>query len=90
MRTRLPSFLDRLIEGGWLAALVVTPLFFNLLTARTFEPDKAALLRAIVLVMLAAWAGWLLVRPRPEVRPRLDWRSPTGWLLGSGLVLAGV
>ena len=90
MRTRLPPFLDRLVEGGWLAALVVTPLFFNLLTARTFEPDKAALLRAIVLVMLAAWAGWLLVRPRSGVRPHLDWRSPTGWLLGSGLLLVAV
>lgn len=88
MRTRLPSFLDRLVEGGWLAALVVTPLFFNLLTARTFEPDKAALLRAIVLVALAAWAGWLLVQPRPAGRPHFNWRSPAGWLLGSGLALS--
>ncbi len=47
---------DRIIEAGWLLVLVFIPYFFNLLTARHFEPDKATALRAIVLVMLAAWA----------------------------------
>lgn len=89
MRTRLPVFLDRLIEGGWLAALVVTPLFFNLLSARTFEPDKAALLRALILVMLAAWGGWRVARPRGG-EGWLEWRSVSGWLVGSSLALAVV
>ncbi|MCW5852420.1 MAG: tetratricopeptide repeat protein [Anaerolineae bacterium] len=53
---RLARVCDSILEAGWLAALVVTPLFFNLLSARTFEPDKAALLRVIALVMLAAGA----------------------------------
>jgi tetratricopeptide (TPR) repeat protein len=45
---------DRVIEGGWLLALVLIPSYFNLLSARHFEPDKATTLRAIVLIMLAA------------------------------------
>jgi tetratricopeptide (TPR) repeat protein len=46
---------DRVIEGGWLLALTLIPIYFNLLSARHFEPDKATSLRAIVLVMLGAW-----------------------------------
>ena len=53
---RLARVCSSILEAGWLAALVVTPLFFNLLSARTFEPDKAALLRVVALVMLAAGA----------------------------------
>lgn len=81
MLTRLSRFCDRLIEGGWLAALVVTPLFFNLLSARNFEPDKAALLRAIVLVALVGWVGWRLFRPRATDATAFEWRSAAGWLL---------
>ena len=46
---------DRIIEAGWLAALATVPVFFNAYSFRTFEPDKAAVLRAIALVILAAW-----------------------------------
>ena len=53
---RLARVCSSILEAGWLAALVVTPLFFNLLSARTFEPDKAALLRVVALTMLAAGA----------------------------------
>lgn len=55
MRTKLSLFCDRIIEAGWLAALIAVPLFFNIYSARTFEPDKITLLRSIVLVMTLAW-----------------------------------
>jgi hypothetical protein len=40
MRTKLSIFCDKVIEAGWLAALVVVPLFFNIHSSRVFEPDK--------------------------------------------------
>jgi len=44
------------LEWGWLAALMFTPLFFNVYSSRVFEPDKLSMLRSIVLVMAVAWA----------------------------------
>ncbi len=44
---------ERVIEGGWLLALLLIPTYFNLLSSRHFEPDKATTLRSIVMVMLA-------------------------------------
>ena len=55
MRTRLSLFCDKVIEAGWLAAVIVVPLFFNIYSQRVFEPDKLSLLRSIALVMSAAW-----------------------------------
>lgn len=55
MRTKLAIFCEKVIEAGWLAAVVSVPLFFNIYTARTFEPDKITLLRSIVSVMVLAW-----------------------------------
>jgi len=53
--TKLGVFCEKLIEAGWLAAVIVTPLFFNVFSDRTFEPDKLTLLRSIALVMAVAW-----------------------------------
>ncbi|HEY64154.1 MAG TPA: tetratricopeptide repeat protein [Caldilineae bacterium] len=55
MATKLGRFCDALIEAGWLAALIIIPLFFNVYSARVFEPDKISLLRAIALIMAGAW-----------------------------------
>lgn len=55
MRTKLSVFCDKIIEAGWLAVLVAVPLYFNIYTARTFEPDKITLLRSIVSIMVLAW-----------------------------------
>jgi tetratricopeptide (TPR) repeat protein/cyclophilin family peptidyl-prolyl cis-trans isomerase len=55
MRTRVSVFCDKVIEAGWLAALVIVPLFFNIYSQRVFEPDKLSLLRSIALVMSVAW-----------------------------------
>lgn len=89
-QTFLTRWADRIIEAGWLLALVFTPYFFNLLTARHFEPDKAMILRSIVLVMLAAWGiktieQVSMARERPVWRAW--WRAP---LAIPALIFAGV
>jgi len=53
--TKLGVFCEKLIEAGWLAAVITIPLFFNVFSDRTFEPDKLTLLRSIALVMAVAW-----------------------------------
>ncbi|MCB0195305.1 MAG: hypothetical protein KDJ65_25380, partial [Anaerolineae bacterium] len=55
MQTKLSTFCSKVIEAGWLAAIVTVPLFFNIYSARTFEPDKITMLRAIVSIMILAW-----------------------------------
>jgi tetratricopeptide (TPR) repeat protein len=60
MQTRLSRICDAIIEAGWLAALIVTPLFFNTFSNRVFEPDKLHLLRSIALAMAVAWGIQLL------------------------------
>lgn len=71
---------EHIIEGGWLLALVLIPSYFNLLSSRHFEPDKATSLRAIVLIMLAAaavyWLDTLGSGPRataPPDAPGVPW-----------------
>jgi cyclophilin family peptidyl-prolyl cis-trans isomerase/Flp pilus assembly protein TadD len=64
VRTKLGVFCDKVIEAGWLAAVVVVPLFFNVHSNRVFEPDKLSLLRSIALVMAVAWL----------IRVLEDWR----------------
>ncbi len=60
MRTRIEQLSEKAIESGWLLALVLVPLYFNVYTHRVFEPDKLALLRTIVVLMCAsAIIAWL-------------------------------
>jgi len=42
-------------KAGWLAALIVAPMFFNVFSSRVFEPDKISLVRTTALLMLVAW-----------------------------------
>ncbi|PKO22866.1 MAG: hypothetical protein CVU38_07120 [Chloroflexi bacterium HGW-Chloroflexi-1] len=60
MQTKLSRICDAIIEAGWLAALIVSPLFFNTFSNRVFEPDKIHLVRSIALVMAVAWVVQLL------------------------------
>ena len=46
---------DKFIEAGWLAAVFLTAFYMNIYTHRMFEPDKACVLRSLVLLMLVAW-----------------------------------
>jgi len=55
MPSRLGRYCRAIIEAGWLGAIVLIPLFFNVYSARVFEPDKLTMLRSIALVMIAAW-----------------------------------
>ena len=54
-KTKLDFWCESIIEAGWLAALIVAPMFFNVFSSRVFEPDKISLVRSIALVMLLAW-----------------------------------
>jgi len=62
MSNKLGTYCDRVIEAGWLGALIIVPLFFNVYSSRVFEPDKISLLRSIALMMIAAWLIKLLDR----------------------------
>ncbi len=72
--TRIGIFADRIIEGGWLLALVMAPYYFSLLSSRHFEPDKAITVRALALVMLAAWAI-KAVEQVTMLGERINWRA---------------
>ena len=88
--TRISAFADRAIEASWLLALVLAPYFFSLLSARHFEPDKATVVRALALVMLAAWAIKTVERTTmlgEHVNWRAWWRAP---LAIPALVYGGV
>lgn len=53
--TKLSHFAEGLMEAAWLAAVILTPLFFNIYSSRIFEPEKLALLRSLALIILACW-----------------------------------
>src|SRR5512145_2792227 len=76
--SRLSAFCDRVIEAGWLAALILAPLFFNVYSSRVFEPDKITSVRSLALIMAGAWIiKWLEERGRSGDRPdRVTWRTP--------------
>ena len=90
-RTKLDRWCDAALEAGWLAALVVAPLFFNVFSSRVFEPDKISLVRTIALTMIVAWLvkvanggyAWLPAAGPPEGQEppaggnwRGFWRNP--------------
>ncbi|MCI0394687.1 MAG: tetratricopeptide repeat protein [Chloroflexi bacterium] len=83
MDSRLSRWCEGFIEAGWLVAVIAVPLFFNVYSARVFEPDKLALLRSIALLMAIAWLvkfidgrgwqrlGWLRWKDADSI-----WRRP--------------
>ncbi len=76
MQTKLSRICDAIIEAGWLAALVVAPLFFNTFSSRVFEPDKIHLVRSIALVMAVAWLVQLIDQALAASRDRRgSWRE---------------
>jgi tetratricopeptide (TPR) repeat protein len=50
----LARIADGIVEAGWLLALALVPVFFNIQSSRPFEPDKTALLRLLATLMAAA------------------------------------
>lgn len=87
----LRRFCRQFIEAGWLAAVILVPVYFNPSSTQIFEPDKIALLRSLAVLMAAAW----LLRAVAGVqggRAAALWRAAgTGWktpaALAAGLVL---
>jgi tetratricopeptide (TPR) repeat protein len=75
MESRISRWCEGLIEAGWLAAIIVTPLFFNIHSARVFEPDKLTLLRSIAVIMSAAWLVIFIDRKGWQSINWLSWRS---------------
>ena len=55
MPSKLSRYAEGVMETAWIAAIIMTPLFFNKYSSRIFEPDKATLLRTLALVILGAW-----------------------------------
>jgi len=49
------SFYKRVIEIGWLAAIFIVPLSFNIYGFNSYDLPKVALFRFITLLMLASW-----------------------------------
>lgn len=76
--SRLSAFCDKVIEAGWIAALVLVPLFFNVYSSRVFEPDKLTLLRSIALVMVGAWLIKLIEERKSgrSLTGGVNWRTP--------------
>ncbi len=83
--TRLGRFYEWVVEIGWLLAIAATPMYFNVYSSRVFEPDKATVLRSVVLLAAAAFLlGWIERRSSKE-RGSLPERSspePSGGAAG--------
>ncbi|UCG25577.1 MAG: hypothetical protein JSW55_06200, partial [Chloroflexota bacterium] len=75
MDSKLQRYCDGLLEAGWLAAVVVTPLFFNIHSSRVFEPDKLTLLRSIAVLMAGVWLVKFVDRQGWRSLSWLSWRG---------------
>src|SRR5581483_4631722 len=71
-QSRLALFCEKFIQAGWLVALVVAPLFFNIYSSPVFEPDKIVLIRTLALAMGAAWLILRAERWRGRTASRAD------------------
>ena len=60
--SRIDALCAGMMEAGWIAAVMVTPLFFNPYSEQTFEPDKINVLRSIAWFIAIAWVLQLLER----------------------------
>ena len=73
MPTKLSRYAEGMMEAAWIAALILTPLFFNKYSSRIFEPDKATLLRTLALVILGAWIIKIAENGVNERDPNKSW-----------------
>ena len=95
MDNKLKRVCENIIEACWLAAVILTPLFFNIYSSRIFEPDKISLLRSLAVIIVAAWITLFLINIKKIDFPNLisykTWiiniRSP--FVLPVGLMIVG-
>ena len=84
MLSRLGQWADKAIEIGWLAVVLMVPLYFNVYSSRVFEPDKISTMRTIVLLMVVAWiiklgeGGWQAWRTSKDAVSKDGGTSPAG------------
>ena len=64
MQNKINVYCEKIIEGSWLTAVILTPLFFNIYSSRIFEPDKIAIFRSLALVIVAAWFILIVLNSR--------------------------
>lgn len=75
--TKLSVFCDKILETGWLLAVIITPLFFNVYSSRVFEPDKLTTLRTLALIMAAVWlVKYIEKRSSGPYEIGISWRTP--------------
>jgi len=55
MQTKIGVLCDKILEAGWLIALMTVPAFFNIYSSRVYEPDKLTFLRSVAVFMIAVW-----------------------------------
>src|SRR5262245_42121683 len=72
---RLGTWAASLAEQSCLAALIATPLFFDVYSIRIFEEDKVLLLRCITSLTAFGLIVWKLSAPSNDAQPRV-WRVP--------------
>ncbi len=60
MTSKTARLAQGIMEAGWLLALVVAPLYFNVQTDRVFEPDKISLVRWLAIIVGLAWLTWAI------------------------------
>ncbi|MCA9928921.1 MAG: hypothetical protein KC419_10605, partial [Anaerolineales bacterium] len=74
MESKLSRWCNGLIEAGGVAAVIVTPLFFNIHSDRVFEPDKLTLLRSIAVIVALAWLVKFINEKGWQQRGLLRWQ----------------
>ncbi len=75
--TKLSTFCDKVLEIGWLLAVTITPLFFNVYSSRVFEPDKLTALRTVAVIMAAVWlVRYIEERASGRHEIGFTWRTP--------------
>jgi hypothetical protein len=90
---RIEAISEGIIEAGWLLALGLVPLFFNIYSSRSYEPDKVALLRSLGVVMVGAWAWKVAKTGAGRSVPRACREAPTlplVLMLGVSLVVGSM
>ncbi|MFK7803979.1 MAG: hypothetical protein AB8G95_20260 [Anaerolineae bacterium] len=75
MNSKLQAWCDSLLELSWLAALIISPIFFNVHSDRVFEPDKITLVRSLAVMMIMVWLVRFVDGREWENLSRYSWRS---------------
>jgi hypothetical protein len=82
-QSKIAEWCDHLLEYGWLLCIALIPSYFNLLSARHFEPDKAVVFRALVSMLIAVAAvGSIGGLPKNRLNPQ-TLRSTHYWATAS-------